>query len=136
MSVRIGMLSSGFVSTFYMQGLRDLASWEVPIVASPNAANAQKFAQTWDIPEYTTDMEAVIDRSDLDLIILGVPNYVHKDLAIRCARAGKNLVCTKPLARNRHEAKEMLEAVRAAGVMHGYAETEVFSPVAWERVEY
>lgn len=136
MSVRIGILGSGFVSTFYMQGLRDLAGWEVRVVASPNEANARKFAEAWDIPESTTDMEAVIDRADLDLIILGVPNYVHKDLAIRCARAGKNLVCTKPLARNRHEAKEMLDAVRAAGVMHGYAETEVFSPAVIKAQEY
>ena len=51
-------------------------------------------------------------------------------LALKCAEAGKHVVCTKPLARNRHEAKEMLDAVRAAGVLHGYAETEVFSAPA------
>jgi predicted dehydrogenase len=128
MSVRIGLLGSGFVSTFYMQGLRDVAGWEIPVVASPNRAHAQAFAETWGIPEATDDVRGVIARPDVDLVVLGVPNFVHKELAVECARAGKHVVCTKPLGRNAAEAREMLEAVRAAGVLHGYAETEVFSP--------
>jgi predicted dehydrogenase len=136
MSVRIGLLGSGFVSTFYLQGLQQTAGWEIPVVASPNLAHAQAFAQKWNIPEATDDMNSVIARKDIDLVILGVPNYVHKDLAIQCARAGKNLVCTKPLGRNAAEAREMLDAVRAAGVMHGYAETEVFSPAVIKAHEF
>jgi predicted dehydrogenase len=136
MTVRIGLLGSGFVSNFYMQGLCDVAGWEVPVVASPNRDHAEAFARKWSIPEATDDVEGVIRRSDIDLVVLGVPNYVHKDLAIACARAGKHLVCTKPLARNADEAKEMLDAVRAAGVLHGYAETEVFSPAVIKAREY
>jgi predicted dehydrogenase len=136
MTVRIGLIGSGFVSNFYMLGLRDVANWEIPVVASPNAEHARRFAEKWNIPESTTDVDGVIARKDLDLIILGVPNYVHKELAIKCARAGKNMVLTKPLARNRQEAKEMLDAVRAAGVMHGYAETEVFSPAVMKAREF
>ena len=136
MTVRIGLIGSGFVSNFYMLGLRDVADWEVPVVASPNAEHARRFAEKWHIPESTTDVDGVIARGDLDLIVLGVPNYVHKELAIQCARAGKHVVCTKPLARNRHEAKEMLDAVRAAGVLHGYAETEVFSPAVMKAREF
>jgi predicted dehydrogenase len=72
----------------------------------------------------------------LDLIILGVPNHLHMDLALKCARAGKHVVCTKPLGRNRREAKAMLDAVETAGVLHGYAETEVFSPAVMKAREY
>lgn len=136
MTVRIGLLGSGFVSNFYMLGLKDLSGWEIPVVASPNAEHARRFAQKWGIPESTTDIDGVIARSDLDLIVLGVPNYVHRDLAIRCAQAGKHVVCTKPLARSAAEAKEMLDAVRAAGVLHGYAETEVFSPAVIKAREF
>jgi predicted dehydrogenase len=135
MTVRIGLLGSGFVSNFYMEGLRDVAGWEVPVVASPNAENARRFAERWRIPESTSDVESVIRRSDVDVVVLGVPNYVHKDLAIACAKAGKHLVCTKPLARNAAEAKEMLDAVNAAGVLHGYAETEVFAPAVMKAKE-
>lgn len=136
MAVRIGLIGSGFVSNFYLQGLRDVPNWEIPVVASTTEERARRFAEKWGIPEWTTDVEGVIRRKDLDLIVLGVPNYVHKDLAVQCARAGKNVVCTKPLARTKQEAKEMLEAVRAAGVLHGYAETEVFSPAVMKAREF
>ena len=136
MSVRIGLIGSGFVSNFYMLGLRDVPGWEIPVVASTNAERAAGFAKQWNIPESTSDIDGVIARDDLDLIVLGTPNHVHKDLAVRCAEAGKHVVCTKPLARNRHEAKAMLDAVRKAGVLHGYAETEVFSPSVMKAREY
>src|SRR5579884_3430244 len=123
MPVRIGLIGSGFVSDFYMQGLQDVAGWDIPVVASPDANHAARFAIKWGIPESTSDVEETIRRKDVDLIVLGVPNFVHKDLAIACARAGKHVVCTKPLGRNAAEAKEMLDAVKAAGVLHGYAET-------------
>jgi predicted dehydrogenase len=128
MTIHIGLLGSGFVSNFYLQGLQEVVGWEIPVVASPSIDHARRFAQRWNIGEATSDADSVIGRKDLDLIVLAVPNHVHKDLAIRCARAGKHVVCTKPLGRNRQEAREMLDAVEAAGVLHGYAETEVFSP--------
>lgn len=136
MPVRIGLVGSGFVSNFYMLGLQDVAGWEIPVVASTNAERVTKFAIQWKIPGSTNDIDAVIRRDDLDLIVLGTPNHVHKDLAVRCAEAGKHVVCTKPLARNRHEAKAMLDAVEKAGVLHGYAETEVFSPSVMKTREY
>jgi predicted dehydrogenase len=136
MTVRIGLLGSGFVSNFYLLGLQDVPGWTIPIVASPHAEHAKRFAQNWNIPEATSDVLGVIGRKDLDLIVLGVPNHVHRDLATRCAQAGKHVVCTKPLARNGAEARAMLEAVQAAGVLHGYAETEVFSPAVVKAKAY
>jgi predicted dehydrogenase len=136
MTVRIGLLGSGFVSNFYMLGLRDVAGWEIPVVASPNVDHARRFAEKWRIAEATADIDGVIARKDLDLIVLGVPNHLHMDLALRCAKAGKHVVCTKPLGRNAHEAKTMLDAVNAAGVLHGYAETEVFSPAVMKARDY
>lgn len=136
MTVRIGLLGSGFVSNFYRLGLQDVAGWTMPVVASPNLDNARRFAEKWAIPEATADVLGTIGRTDLDLIVLGVPNHLHMDLAIRCAEAGKHIVCTKPLARNGMEARVMLQAVRAAGVLHGYAETEVFSPAVMKAKAY
>src|SRR3989442_15682398 len=98
MPVRIGLLGSGFVSNFYMLGLRDLSGWEVPVVASPNPEHAAVFAKKWSISESTSDVAGVIQRSGIDLIVIGAPNYVHKDLAIQCAKAGMHMVSTKPLA--------------------------------------
>lgn len=126
--IKIGLLGSGFVSNFYMTGLRDVPNQKVAIVYSHTAEHAKTFAEKWKIPEWTTDMTKVTEKTDIDLVIIALPNFVHKEAALLAAKSGKNVVCTKPLARNAEEAKTMLDAVKKAGVLHGYAETEVFSP--------
>jgi predicted dehydrogenase len=62
------------------------------------------------------------------MVVIGLPNHLHVDAARAATAAKKAMVCTKPLARNASEAAEMVRLARSAGVMHGYAETEVFSP--------
>jgi predicted dehydrogenase len=128
MTVRIALLGSGFVSEFYQQGLKDVPNHQVVVNYSRSAARAQAFAQRWNIPESTTDMAAAVNRSDVDLVLIGLPNNLHLEATRLIAGAKKHVVCTKPLGRTGAEAKEMLQLVEQAGVLHGYAETEVFSP--------
>ncbi len=136
MTVRIGLLGSGFVAQFYLQGLRHVAGWEIPLVYSPHPEHARAFVERWGLGGVAGSVEEVLGRAEIDLVLLAVPNDLHRDLALACARAKKHMVCTKPLARNGAEAREMLEAAEAAGVLHGYAETEVFSPAVVKAREY
>jgi predicted dehydrogenase len=126
--VRIAILGAGFVAEFYMQGLKDVGGHKVVVVTSRNKNTARQFAGRWKIAEASDDFAKTIERNDIDLYLIALPNFLHKDIAVSLAKAGRNQVCTKPLARNADEAKAMLDAVTEAGVMHGYAETEVFSP--------
>jgi len=126
--IRLGLLGSGFVATFYMTGLRDVPDQEVSIVYSRVEEHAKSFAQKWGIRKWTTDMTEAIENPEVDLVVIALPNFLHKEAAILACKSGKNVVCTKPLARNHQEAKEMLDAARKAGMLDGYAETEVFSP--------
>jgi predicted dehydrogenase len=64
----------------------------------------------------------------VQLALIALPNDVHLEATRAVAAAGKHVVCTKPLGRDPVEAAEMLALVERAGVLHGYAETEVFSP--------
>jgi predicted dehydrogenase len=126
--VRIAILGAGFVAEFYMQGLKDVGGHKVAVVTSRHKNTAGQFASRWKIAEASDDFARTIERNDIDLYLIALPNFLHKDIATALAKAGRNQVCTKPLARNAEEAKAMLDAVTEAGVMHGYAETEVFSP--------
>lgn len=126
--VRIAMLGGGFVADFYMQGLSDVPGQEVVVAYSRTLKTARRFARKWNVPEASNDLDAVIGRRGVDLYLIALPNFVHKDVALKLAASKRNMVCTKPLARSGEEARAMLEAADAAGVMHGYAETEVFAP--------
>lgn len=127
-TVRIGMLGSGFVAEFYMLGLADVNGQEVVLNYSRNAATAKKFAARWKIPRSTTSLAEAVSQDGIDLFVIALPNEAHLPVATLLAGAKKHQVCTKPLARNREEARKMLHAARKSGRMHGYAETEVFSP--------
>jgi len=127
-NVRIAMLGSGFVAEFYMQGLANVNHHQVVINYSRTAKRAKELATRWNIPESTTQLEDVISRTDIDLFIIALPNEEHLPVSLALSKARRHQVCTKPLARNRNEAKKMFEAARRSGAIHGYAETEVFAP--------
>ena len=73
-------------------------------------------------------MAAAVNHPDTDVVIVGLPNFLHEEAVTLVAQAGKAVLCTKPLGRNAEEAKRMLEAVESAGVFAGYLEDLVYTP--------
>src|SRR5215216_4904677 len=126
--VNLGLLGSGFVAEFYMDGLRDVPGAHVVANYSRSAERAEDFARRHDVPRHFTDVAELCADADVQIVVVALPNHLHLDAVRTAAAAGKAIVCTKPLARNAQEAAEIVQLVKTAGVMHGYAETEVFSP--------
>jgi myo-inositol 2-dehydrogenase/D-chiro-inositol 1-dehydrogenase len=81
-----------------------------------DGANARAFADTWGYESVETDWKKLIARRDIDLIDIAAPNNVHADIAIAAAKAGKMILCEKPLAMNATEATRMVKAVEQAKV--------------------
>lgn len=88
------------------------------VICGRNEEALKKVAGQFGWEEYETSWEKVIDREDIDLVDISTPGDTHKEIAIAAAEAGKDVFCEKPLANNLAEAKQMLEAVRQAGVKH------------------
>jgi predicted dehydrogenase len=122
------MLGSGFVADFYMDGLRDVPGTQVVANYSRSKERAGDFGRRHGVPHQYTSMEDLCADEEVQLVVIGLPNHLHLPAVRAAAGARKAIVCTKPLARSGAEAAEMVNLVRRAGVMHGYAETEVFSP--------
>jgi predicted dehydrogenase len=126
--VHIALLGSGFVAEFFMQGLENVNHQKVVVNYSRRRSRASAFANRWGIDEWTTDLDVLIGRNDIDLFLIALPNEEHLPTVLLLAKAKRNQVCTKPLGRNRREAKAMFTAAKRSGALHGYAETEVFAP--------
>jgi len=126
--IRIAMLGSGFVAEFYLQGLANVNGQRVVVNYSRSGKRAREFARRWGIPESATDLRNVVAREDVDLFVIALPNEEHLKASLLLSQAGRNQVCTKPLARNAREARAMYVAARRSRALHGYAETEVFAP--------
>jgi len=74
------------------------------------------FAARWGYESMETDWRRLVARDDIDVVDVCAPNFLHHDMVIAAAEAGKIIVCEKPLAMNAAEAEEMVVAVEKAGV--------------------
>lgn len=126
---KITLLGTGLIGRFYTMSLLGFRGRdEIKMVCAAEAAQARAFAQEFGIPRWTTDLAEAVADVETDTVVVGLPNYLHKQAVLLAARAGKSVLCTKPLATSAAEALEMLQAVEQAGVFHGYLEDLVYTP--------
>ena len=132
---QIAMLGTGLIGDFYTMTLQAQRSRDqVRIVYSRSAERGKAFQERWGVPESTTDMKAAIEHPDVDVVVIGVPNFLHEEAVGMAAAAGKPVLCTKPLGRNADEARRMLETVEKAGVYAGYLEDLCYTPKTMKAV--
>lgn len=89
---------------------------ELIAVASRDAERAAAFAEQWDIARHYGSYQELLDDPDIDAIYNPLPNSLHLEWTVRAARAGKHVLCEKPLALNEAECLEMAAAAQANGV--------------------
>src|SRR5882724_7912306 len=80
------------------------------VICGRNRAGLEKMAATWGWQEVSTDWRSLIDRKDIDVIDVASPNFLHAEMAIAAAEAGKIVLCEKPLAISVEQAERMAEA--------------------------
>jgi len=125
--VRIGMLGSGFIGEFHALGLRYVQAARVVANYGAGSERREAFAARFGSRPYDT-IEAVCHDPEVDLVIVSLPNHLHREAVLAAAAAGKGVACTKPLGRNAAEAADMLRAVTEARVVNAYLENVVFNP--------
>src|SRR5204863_4779730 len=81
-----------------------------------DAAKAKAFAEQWGYESIETDWRKLVERKDIDVIDIASPNDTHHEIAIAAAKAGKMVMCEKPLGRSAAESRQMVEAVEKAKV--------------------
>jgi len=123
--LNIGMLGCGFMgrahSNAYLQVNHFFPREHQPVLKAcygreEDRDKLEKFAAAWGYESIETDWRKVVERDDIDLVDVCVPNFMHHDVVIAAAEAGKIIVCEKPLAMNAAEGEEMVAAVQKAGV--------------------
>jgi predicted dehydrogenase len=127
--MNIAMLGSGFIGRFYADSLQGYRSKDkIVSIYSRREESAKKFAQDYNVAFSTTTMEAAINRPEVDVVCISLPNNLHEEAVLLCCKHKKGVITTKPLGRNAEEAKRMLEAVEKAGIFNGYLEDLVYTP--------
>jgi predicted dehydrogenase len=121
--LRIGLIGYGFMGRAHSNAFRkvsnffDLAYQPVlKAVCARDESKVKSFAAKWGYESYEKDWRKLLQRDDIDLIDIACPNDMHRDIAIAAAKAGKMILCEKPLALDGKEGAEMVKVVEKAGV--------------------
>ena len=115
--LRWGVLSTARIGrTKVIPGIQRGERSEVVAIASRDADAARRVAGELGIPTAHGSYEALLADPDVEAVYLPLPNHLHKPWTIAAARAGKHVLCEKPLALTARDAEEMVEACDRAGV--------------------
>ena len=115
--LRWGILSTARINRRFIPALKKAALSELVACGGRDPGRTCDFAARWGIGEAEPCCGSVLDRPDIDAVYIPLPNSLHREWAVRAARAGKHILCEKPLGLDGAEAEEMAAAARENGVV-------------------
>jgi predicted dehydrogenase len=117
--LNIAMIGSGAIAKAHSNAFRQVGHFfDTPyelllkVICGRTPAKLESAAAQWGWAETATDWQAVVQRADIDVVDIAVPNALHAPIAIAAAKAGKIVWCEKPLATSLPEAEAMATAMR------------------------
>jgi UDP-N-acetyl-2-amino-2-deoxyglucuronate dehydrogenase len=115
-TVGVGVIGAGLISAYHLAGLAAAGGAEVRVLAARTSARARPLARRFGIPEVGTDWRAVLERGDIDAVLIATPDATHEEIAISAAQAGKAILLQKPMAMTVGQCRRIIAAAREAGV--------------------
>jgi predicted dehydrogenase len=121
-ALRVGILGAANIARSFVAGVKPSKRVTVSAVASRDADRARAFAREFAIARHFGSYEALLADREIDAVYIPLPNSLHAEWSIRAARAGKHVLCEKPLSATAGEARAMFDAARQHGVhlVEGY----------------
>ncbi|GAA1896830.1 Gfo/Idh/MocA family protein [Asanoa iriomotensis] len=123
---RWGILATGTIAAKFAADLRHAPGASLVAVGSRSVEAAKSFAGRFDVPRAHGSWEALAADPDVDVIYVATPHSAHFEAAMTCLRAGKPVLCEKPVTLDRASAAELVSTARSTGVF--------FMEAMWTRV--
>lgn len=114
--IKWGILGTSWISEVMAEAIKESAQSELVAIAGRTLQKATAFAHKHSVPIFYDDYEAILQHPLIDAVYIGLPNHLHKEWIIRCARAGKHILCEKPFVLDLQEAELAFAAVRQNNV--------------------
>ena len=116
-TLRWGILSTADIGVRkVIPGIRRAARCEVVAIASRDAEAARAAAARLDIPKAHGSYDALLADPDVDAVYIPLPNHLHAEWTIAALRAGKHVLCEKPLAMTADDAQLMVDVAHESGL--------------------
>lgn len=123
--VNVALIGYAFMGRAHSNAWRQVSRFFSPrltprlkVICGRNESAVRKASRKLGWEEWATDWRKVVNRPDIDIVDVSTPGDSHGKIAMAAAKAGKAILCEKPLANDVKEARAMLAAVKKAGVVH------------------
>ncbi len=113
--IKVGIIGAGNISNFHMAGYKELDNVEVIAACDINEERVKAYAEKHGIKHVFTDYNEMLKMKEIDAVSVCTWNNGHAPASIAALKAGKNVLCEKPLAMNVAEAEEMERVAKEAG---------------------
>jgi D-xylose 1-dehydrogenase (NADP+, D-xylono-1,5-lactone-forming) len=113
--LRWGILGTGNIARQFAQAMRFSQRGTLAAVGSRTQSGADAFAAAHGVPQALGSYEAALAHADMDAVYVSLPNALHHEWVMKALRAGKHVLCEKPIAADRAQAEEMFATARQTG---------------------
>ncbi|MFQ3548194.1 MAG: Gfo/Idh/MocA family oxidoreductase [Armatimonadota bacterium] len=125
--IGFGIIGCGEISNHYVPAAQQQEDGDAVWCMDINEYNARRIGEAFNCP-YTTDLDVVLNDKRVDVVVVAVPHAIHKEITIKAARAGKHVMCDKPIATTREDALEMIKVCKECNVKLGTNLASRFQP--------
>ena len=133
------VIGLGEIARHFMPGTRQSEHARVTALVSGHRDKAEKIAAEYGVPTSSIysyeDFDKIRDNKTVDAVYVALPNSMHAEYTIRAAKAGKHVLCEKPMATSVEDAQRMIEACKAAEVKLMIAYRLQYEPLHLEAVQ-
>lgn len=115
--IRFGIVGTGKISGWFISAARRDSRFEARTLVSRDAERGHEYASRWGIPQTCISVSELCADKDIDAVYIATPNSTHHDIAIEAMKAGKHVLCEKPMASNAAEVRDMVRTAEENGVL-------------------
>jgi len=111
----VGMIGCGQISVAHFDGFEKASNAKLAMVMDVDEVAAREAGEKCNVP-YTTSLDEILSKDDIDIISIAVPHYLHAPIAIKAAAAGKHVMLEKPMCTKMEDADDVIQACEDCGV--------------------
>jgi predicted dehydrogenase len=116
-AIRVAVIGTGFGEAVHLPALLQVPAFKIVAVCSRRAERAHGVAQAFGASIATTDYRELLERSDVDAVIIATPPHLHHAMTMTALGASKHVLCEKPMAKSVAEARDMVKMAERANVV-------------------
>lgn len=129
--LKVGVIGTGIIGKSHVNGYASMSDdVKIVAIADLDKKEAKRVADEHDIPNVFKDYKELLAMDEIDSVDVCLPNFLHAPVTIAALKAGKNVYCEKPMARNFEEAQSMYDAAKKTGKMLAIQLSTLFAPGA------